>query len=663
MRRLAGLVLVFLNVLSLCTRLRADEEAKWESHGPYGGLAFTIQVDETDSKRVLVCVVGGTFLSNDAGASWKRVIPPEGTETYMNHIRLIGGKFYCPSANTMYVSNDSISWKKEAQLTGNIYDIIWEPGKPDKKWCLSVKENEGKTEIYLATTKGDKWEEKKVGELPVLYASFANTFISVSPVDSSIARVFLVLFKLEEEGYTSCVFGSDDGGKTWEHWEVDGAPFAVAFSPTEPKTIYGAVPKQSGKASGLVKSVDGGKVWQAVSDDARITSLRSLMFHPKTGALFLGSTENGLFKTTDFGKTLTELNKGLFNKNVSALAADPTDEKVLYAGTQCGTFKSVDGGENWKWISEGIEGCQITDIVTFSDDPKRICVFEYHQGIRISTDAGATWSAVTVDWTSKYGKVWGNVSSGGRTVVATTYRVDAQEVIISRDMGQTWQTIKELSGKYYLVAVVSDNELYAIGEDHILLKSEDGVSWKPYAGPFDDIQSRSRAIAKPKGKDYLLIVGDEKIGMCESATGKRIRSIRAPEGEGFVGRSLLFDPVSPEVFYTGTLKGEIYKCDSSTEEWTKLYAHKQPQEKGEKTSTETEIVCISILFDPLRKQRILAGFTDGSIIISEDSGKSWKPLTPKVPSSHIWNMAVTSNGILVVTIYGAVYTLDLSRVK
>jgi hypothetical protein len=371
-RVVRNVVLVFIIVFIVSFTL-ADNGAKWESTGPYGGLIWSVRVDNSNPKRLIAWTTGGSFLSENAGESWKRIILPKGVK-YDKRVKLIGSMFYYHRSHDINSSEDRIKWDKVTANAGEIIDITCEPGKPENLKYISAMRDKGAYEYFMYWKKGETWEHSRMGELPLLQPAWCNTIFS--PLDTSIIRVFILFREPEEE---TIVFGSNDGGKTWEQWTIEIEPWSMVFSPKEPRTIYGACYKKPGKKSGLVKSTNAGKTWTQLSDNKRILNLRQIMIHPKSGNLYLGANDKGLFMTKDEGKTLTELNNGFQNKSVTALACDPDDENILYIGTQCGLYKSEDDGKSWKWMSEGIEGCQIQGFVDFGKESKTVIVFEHHQ--------------------------------------------------------------------------------------------------------------------------------------------------------------------------------------------------------------------------------------------------------------------------------------------
>jgi len=636
-------IISLLLIMFIASHSLADGDAKWESTGPYGGLIFSIQLDQSNSKHLVAWTTGGSFVSENAGESWKRIILPRGFE-YNKHVKLIGSKFYCFRSDDIYQSEDGVKWKKEADLRYKIYDITCEPGKPENLNSIIAKREKGAFEYYMSC-KEKEWQNTLMGTTPLVQPSWIYTLFS--PSDTSIIRVF-ILFSEQKE--STVIFGSDDGGKTWEQWTIDAKPANAVFSQKDKRKIYAACYKKPGKMSGLVKSTDAGKTWTQLSDDKRILNMRQIMIHPKLGNLYLGTNDKGLFMTKDEGKTLVELNNGFQNKSVSALACDPGNENVLYIGTQCGLYKSEDSGKRWKWMSEGIEGCQIQGMVDLGKESGKLIVFEHHQGMRISKDWGKTWS-LPGDTNALPGKVF-SVLKSDKDLLITARTDKSYGSFISNDEGSTWKKIEGLGEKDYLVKVISENEIYAVRDSSMIVKGGLEKPWKVLSKPFDN--DTVRWIGKPEGKDYLIVIGDKEIIKISPETGKRAGSLEPPEG--YVNFSMLyeptFDPWKQDWLYVIHKGGDIFRYDIPNREWSKLYDHKA---KGDNNWFG------KVVFDPGRRGRLIAGYTDGFLAISEDHGKTWNKFNPELPFYAIKNMEATPDRKLVVTGSGTIYSFDLSK--
>jgi photosystem II stability/assembly factor-like uncharacterized protein len=156
----------------------------------------------------------------------------------------------------------------------------------------------------------------------------------------------------------SGLFRSVDGGRTWQdaYQSLVTGPDAlstssVAFSPEfeRDRVVFAGVP------GGVVVSKDGGQNWRAAIFPPPAPLVVSLVISPNFGedeTLFAGTAEDGVFISTDGGKSWTAWNFGLLDLNILCLAISPdfTNDETLYAGTTTGLFVSTNGGRAWREV-------------------------------------------------------------------------------------------------------------------------------------------------------------------------------------------------------------------------------------------------------------------------------------------------------------------------
>jgi photosystem II stability/assembly factor-like uncharacterized protein len=133
----------------------------------------------------------------------------------------------------------------------------------------------------------------------------------------------------------------------------------IAFDPTNPEIVY------AGAASGGVfKSVDGGKNWVAVMDQAPSIPVGSIAIdHNNTSIVFAGTGEPvmeisrvrsapsyygvGVMKSTDAGASWSSLAWPTKSSAIFRLQLHPASSDTLLAATRTNLLKSTNGGKNW----------------------------------------------------------------------------------------------------------------------------------------------------------------------------------------------------------------------------------------------------------------------------------------------------------------------------
>ncbi|MEZ5317840.1 MAG: hypothetical protein R2752_10605 [Vicinamibacterales bacterium] len=214
------------------------------------------------------------------------------------------------------------------------------------------------------------------------------------------------------------------------HWRMLG-PFrsgrtdAASGVPGRPYEFYfGAV------NGGVWKTINAGRSWEPVFDDQPVASIGALAVAPsKPDVVYVGTGEstlrdsmsygNGMYRSTDAGHTWTHV--GLDDtQHIVRVAVDPKNADVVYvaalghlyeANDERGVFKSTNGGATWtKVLFKGpdvgasevvIDPTNSRVVYAALWNTRRPPWFTYPPsngpggGLFKSTDAGATWTAMT----------------------------------------------------------------------------------------------------------------------------------------------------------------------------------------------------------------------------------------------------------------------------
>lgn len=211
------------------------------------------------------------------------------------------------------------------------------------------------------------------------------------------------------------VFRSADRGATWRnvHTSLDGSqPYVIdAFDPHNPQTIYGVT--FDGQADYLVKSTNGGSDWSQPetgfgcgSDSICDVVIPAVAVDPKTpGTVIIGlssfvhfqGVSNHLVRSLDGGATWKALSP---LHNIQALVIDPVQDKTFYGLTCRGVYKSETAGTVWHGVGSGLPGPNLLCTTTSSShqrlaldpgQPQTLYVGTAGQGVFRSTDGGVTF--------------------------------------------------------------------------------------------------------------------------------------------------------------------------------------------------------------------------------------------------------------------------------
>jgi hypothetical protein len=167
------------------------------------------------------------------------------------------------------------------------------------------------------------------------------------------------------------MFVSVDGGDSFRPmYEAAGSP-ALAIIQSNPQVMYGA-----GTAGSLLKSTDGGKLWDLVgqNDLIRKTYVRRAA---------AGSEAPG--KLFDEWPT-----------DIDDIAIDPVDVNRVYLATSKGILCTENGGDTWFILNTGIEKARAIHSVVIAPGQPDILLVGTYKGLMRSTDRGCHWEWIDV---------------------------------------------------------------------------------------------------------------------------------------------------------------------------------------------------------------------------------------------------------------------------
>jgi photosystem II stability/assembly factor-like uncharacterized protein len=198
------------------------------------------------------------------------------------------------------------------------------------------------------------------------------------------------------------MFTSKDGGQSW-HELPNGLNLRPATAhPTDPEIVWAI------GCAGVYRSEDGGSGWQL--QEAEEWGLYTLaeIIPVRTNPEILyasGNSEGGsgaLFRSEDAGTQWVTVNNE-FSLWINDLLVSPTNPDQIWIATPSGVWHSSDGGAEWRLSAVGLEKVTVGDAYEFegrglyslaqAEDGRLFLGTE--QGLYLSSDGGATWSAVT----------------------------------------------------------------------------------------------------------------------------------------------------------------------------------------------------------------------------------------------------------------------------
>ena len=265
--------------------------------------------------------------------------------------------------------------------------------------------------------------------------------------------------------------------------------------------------------SGVWKTVDGGQVWNCVSDSVRLTGIGAVAVAPsRPETVYVGATGGstaGVYRSTDGGAHWERV--ALEGHGVTSIAIDPHNpDLVMAAAGDSGVMRTTDGGRNWKSVLPDAQAGGVW-LVFDPDDAKNVyagtrSIAQGGRGggggrgappvttpatdsqIYRSSDEGATWSKTSPDGLpgGNFGTIALAVSPG--TKGQRVYDYVAQGMFRSDDGGAHWKRATDDprligGGQFHDVIVDPRDPNILFATQTSLYRSTDaGKTWESYAG-------------------------------------------------------------------------------------------------------------------------------------------------------------------------------------
>ncbi|KAA3643485.1 MAG: hypothetical protein DWQ07_23525 [Chloroflexi bacterium] len=379
--------------------------------------ATSVEVCERNSEVIYASSIAGVYRSGDTGQSWESMTgdlwgaedtiagfpidmqcdPRDPNRVFINNYG--GGN---------YLSEDGgRTWTVSSQgYTGAIMSQV--VVAQDDPALIYTTARSG---VFMSNDGGQTWQGMARGEARLSEARG----LAVNPTDPShIITNFLDLWFLQKISY--------DSGQTWKdvdlrEWfpvpEGHGpVPHKLAFSPHDPQLVFAisgdtkcALFSDCNISLGVLRSTDGGETWERSNLDSG--AVLDLAFSPD-GYVYAGLHSGDIYRSTD-GMDWELVSTGVFwDVNLSgsdpdalppvlsAIEIDANNSQHLYTGFSYGGVKiSMDGGQNWESSSAGMPPeSSVLDLAVDSAHPGVVYAATVESGVYVSTDSGATWTAI-----------------------------------------------------------------------------------------------------------------------------------------------------------------------------------------------------------------------------------------------------------------------------
>lgn len=388
-----------------------------------------------------------------------------------------------------------------------------------------------------------------------------------------------------------------------------------------------------GEGGTILRSLDGGKVWQSVNINLPAgvefsnTRLNAALYHPQKKVWLAAGTQNAILRSEDEGQNweLVSYNTGDDQLEILGLFVEPQTGDLLFAGQFGTTGRSSDAGITWDISKHDMEasGSYIPHIISFHQFEKVLIAFADEGRLLISDNAGKDWRLEKI---STGGYFTDSTYDSKHKVIALTTQMG--EVAISKDEGATWQIVTFDVDNWpsddipLLSNIIYDEKsesLVLVGNSGVIARSIDGgLTW------FADIfkpqfnMSVTTLLHNPKTNVYVsaglggVIARSASLGL--AAIPLENWEVVRPGIDQYI-REIIHVPNSNTFVAVGQLGG-IWRSIDDGKNWKALdvaYPFKnQPPHLRD------------IVRDAESGALIAAG-PAGSIMRSTDSGETWTP--------------------------------------
>ena len=218
-----------------------------------------------------------------------------------------------------------------------------------------------------------------------------------------------------------------------------------SLHPSNPDVIYTSGHPKSGGNMGVMKSEDGGAIFEQIFRGlgGESVDFHAMIISPANPHILYGWFQQKLYRTKDSGKSWQFASaRGLpqegFCWGAPCLAADGQKEATLYAGTAKGILVSHDFGENWSVLNAQLRG--VVGVGNDPSNPKRLFAFSQNLGLAFSEDGGKNWQ--TRDSGIKLSpKEFVFIFAFDRKNSKNLFAATGEQVFRSTDGGKNWEKI------------------------------------------------------------------------------------------------------------------------------------------------------------------------------------------------------------------------------
>jgi photosystem II stability/assembly factor-like uncharacterized protein len=643
------------------------------------------------------------------------VNPDDPTEFFVAYAS--GGLWYTNNNGTTF---DPLFQHESVMTIGNIA-VDWKSGTV---YLGSGEVNSSRSSysgngMYKSTDKGKSWQHLGLDETHHIGR------IIIHPLDVNTIWV-AALGHLYSENPQRGVYLTKDGGKTWQqtlYISANAGAVDLALHPSDPDILYAAVWErsrsawhftESGPASGIYKSTDGGMSWTKTASAAngfiegKGTGRIGVDIAVKDGKTFLYAiVDNNNRRPKD---EKDEKKEGLSNEDFKTMNKEnflKIREDDIKKYLESNNFpKKYTASKVMQMVRE--DKIKVADLASYNDDANSLLFDTPVVGaeVYLSTDEGASWKKTHETYLDdlyySYGYYFGKIHVDP-TMPHKVY-IYGVPILKSEDFGRTWKNINgdNQHGDHHALWIHPRRPGYLVnGNDGgVNISYDDGKNWSkcihPAAGQFYYINVDNN-------EPYNVYGGTQDNGVWMGSHNYKHGTAWIMDGEypyksimGGDGMQVQIDSRDNQTIYTGYQFGNYFRLNKNRKEIKYITPKHELGDKAYRWNWQTPILLSSFNQDilymgankllrsmnqgndfteispdltkggrqgnvpfgtittihesPLKFGLIYAGTDDGWVHVSKDGGVSWHNITEGLPQD-LWISRVQASAFDEGTVY------------
>lgn len=410
--------LAISGILLACTN---EGFSQWvQTNGPYGGDITCLAA--VGSEIYAGTSGGGVFRSNNNGTSWTAA----STGLALTQMTALGVK------GTSIFAGVTGGYQHDGIFLSTDGGMSWVPAGTALQNrninCIVADDSDifaGATNgLFLSTDNGMNWSEVMSNQSITALTVFDK---------SLIVGVGYGIFRTTDDGTSWTEIDSGVKGQLINALAVLGNDLLAGITTPQAVPVGGQyIPE-----GGIYMSADSGAGWTAVAGGLPNTPVTCLAV--KDGDVFAG-TSKGVYVSSDNGNSWVQKDDGLANTEVNTFLVNGTS---LFAGAVGGVYLSINDGTSWSEVNSGIINTSTSTLADFGTS-----LFAGDDGILLTTDGGARWSAVdsASPFISAFAKSGSNIFAAMRFFPG---------VLRSTDNGGSWTLLDSDSKSDYFTSLAA----------------------------------------------------------------------------------------------------------------------------------------------------------------------------------------------------------------